>query len=1026
MSENKSQQGLDLGLFINDQYVTVKKIGQGGMGVVWQAYDFSLRNFIAVKELLSEFSEPKFVEMFYKEALIAKNIIHDNIVRVQHFWKGSNGSFYISMDFVRGVDLEDLIRRCNELKIKIPWELSVLICISMLKAIDYANRVARDSITGKPYGIVYRDISPGNVLISFDGNVKLSDFGIAKTSDEINDGPKQNVVTGKYPYMSPEQIKGISDIDHRADIFSIGVVFYEMLAGKQLYSGDNSEIKHQVLTQKFDTGLLSGIQLPYEIGEILSKSLEKDRGMRYERAIEMYRDLRRLLKGVETEELAVDLASFLSRVMEKELKASDETVSLVKTFDRQEIKNNTAIPRILCTDFIVGETSEPAIVPVIPPAAPPAQAGNNAAPKEVFPKTADGNVQPQAQQQTAMPPETQPQQPKTFTPPPAAYQAVPQPSQPEAKGKTVFEEVGDWLVTKFKEMKNRIIKIVIAVILAVLLFFALDIFMQITSFGKRIYSWLYPPDVVITTIPAGATVSMKTKEGEVIIQNANSSTPIPLRQVQPQTYVVTALKEGFRPVQKVVRIEDRTSKSNKDKSEKIEIMFDFLLDVASEPSGADVYVDGNKFGVTPCKIQLMAGEHTVRLALAGFEDLGSKAKESKEGQCNIDFSKPNNDEMFVGVDKRFWQTELKNVDGENVFSIKGHMYKKFTFTSVPENMIIHIEGEGQPRGHTPKTVNMKAGSYKVRMLDPEGRYGESANNIVVSANSDPELYVHMNKLISFRVKAKDNPSESFMAKLTIHGKEFNTTKPLGTGKPITVPLPSGKYDFTFTADEFRTYSIKDIDIAGISSVTGNMEYARVPFTVKIVAMDGDKEIILENAYIWLDSKLVGKTNEKGSWTKDVYPGKVKGKIVVKDYDEQSFEKSVSSGKGDTIKIVMIPSEPLPPEIEPEPVPDLVPDDKEQQNKEKIKRLREKFSPKEANALAKVKININDDNVLAEYLRNNDWNVQKAYNEIKKKIPPVPPPVEEGVVIVCPHCGYINTVPKGRRIRFCVNCARPLR
>ncbi|MDR1194857.1 MAG: protein kinase, partial [Endomicrobium sp.] len=155
MSENKPQQSLDLSLFINDQYVTVKKIGQGGMGVVWQAYDFSLRNFIAVKELLSEFSEPKFVEMFYKEALIAKNIIHDNLVRVQHLWKGNYNSFYISMDFVRGVDLEDLIKRCNELKIKIPWELSVLICISMLKAIDYANRIARDSITGKPYGIVY-------------------------------------------------------------------------------------------------------------------------------------------------------------------------------------------------------------------------------------------------------------------------------------------------------------------------------------------------------------------------------------------------------------------------------------------------------------------------------------------------------------------------------------------------------------------------------------------------------------------------------------------------------------------------------------------------------------------------------------------------------------------------------------------------------------------------------------------------------------------------------------------------------
>ena len=837
--------------------------------------------------------------------------------------------------------------------------------------------------------------------------------------------------------MSPEQIKGISDIDHRADIFSIGVVFYEMLAGKQLYLGDNSEIKHQVLNQKFDTGLLSGIQLPYEIGEILSKSLEKDRDMRYERAIEMYRDLRRLLKGVETEELAVDLASFLSRVMEKELKASDETVSLVKTLDRQEIKNNTAIPRILCTDFIVGESSEPT---AIPPAvsAPVAPLAANAVPPQASVTTGPANIQSQmpVQQQPDAAQHVQPQK-AAFTPPPPS--AVPPQSQAEAKGKTVFEEVGDWLVTKFKEMKNRIIKIIIAVILAILLFLGLDIFMQITSFGKGVYSWLYPPDVIVTTVPAGATVSMKTKEGEVILQNANSSAPIPLRKVQPQTYIVTALKEGFRPVQKVVRIEGKTSQSNKNRSEKIEIMFDFLLDVTSEPSGADVYVDGNKFGVTPCKIELMAGEHTVRLALAGFEDLGSKAKESKDGQCNIDFSRASNDEMFSGVDKLFWQTELKNIDGENVFSIKGHMYKKFTFTSVPQKMMIHIDGEGQPRGHTPLTVNMKAGNYKVRMLDPEGRYGESTNDITVSANSDSELYIHMNKNISFRVKSKDNPAESFIAKLNIQGKEFNATKSVGTGKPVIVPLPSGNYTFTFSADEFKTYTMRDVDISAISSVTGNMEYARVPLNIRVVAMSGDKEVPLENAYIWLENRLVGKTDAKGYWSRDVNPGKVKGRIVVKDYEEQAFEKFASPGKGGAVKIVMVLSEPethiapLPDPILPAP-PGTDPDpDPDPNLRERIKKLREKFSSREASALSRAGININDDNLLAEHLKRNNLNIQRAHNEIMKNVrtAPQPRPPSPNVdsapqqVIVCPHCEYINTIPRGRRLRFCVNCARPL-
>jgi serine/threonine-protein kinase len=102
------------------------------------------------------------------------------------------------MDFINGGDLEDIIKRCNEYQIKIPWEFSVLICMDILRVLDYANLIAKDPITGNSYGIVYRDVSPGNILISYEGNVKLSDFGIAKTADEINIDVKQKIVTGSF------------------------------------------------------------------------------------------------------------------------------------------------------------------------------------------------------------------------------------------------------------------------------------------------------------------------------------------------------------------------------------------------------------------------------------------------------------------------------------------------------------------------------------------------------------------------------------------------------------------------------------------------------------------------------------------------------------------------------------------------------------------------------------------------------------------------------------------------------------
>ena len=978
MDEKQPQQGLDLGLFINDQYVTVKKIGQGAFGVVWQAYDFSLRNFIAVKELLSEYSEPKFVEMFYKEALIAKNIIHDNIVRVHHFWKGNNGSYYITLDFVRGVDLEDLLKRCNELKIKMPWELSVLIAISMLKALDYANRVARDGITGKPYGIVYRDVSPGNVLISFDGNVKLSDFGVAKTADEIKEGIKQKVITGKYPYMSPEQMRGDANLDHRTDIFSTGVVFYEMITGKQLFTGENSEIKSQVLNEKFDSGLLANLNIPYEISEILTKSLEKDRELRYEKAIEMYRDLRRLLKGIEAEELAVDLASFISKVMEREFANSDSVTNLVKALDRNDIKNNPVIPKVICNDFIVGEDS--VVAPKEQPAAPLKEA---AAPQQAHPA---------ASQQPA--PHQQPQQHQPAAPHGNAASAQQPAPQVEAKGKTVFEEVGDWLANRFKALKSKIIKIAAALVLAVIIFAFLDVFMQLTPFGKNIYSRINPPDVVITTIPAGATVSMKLRDtGEPVMQNASSAQPISLRKIQPQTYIVTALKEGFKPVQRVVRIEERTGKSNKAKQEKIEIMFDFMLAVNSEPQGADVYIDGNKFGVTPCKVQLVAGEHTVRLALVGYEDLGSKAKEAREGQCNIDFSRSNPDDMFGGVDKNYWKTELKKIDGENVFSIKGHMYKQFSFKSAPEGMIVHIDGESRPRGNTPLKVNIKNGDYKVRIMDPEGRYGQAEKEISVNANSPAELSVQMNKIIRFSVRSKDKTTESFIANLNIKSADFNTTRSIGTGKTVLVPLPTtGKYTFTFTAQDFKPYTIRNVDISDANTFTGIMEYETVAFNLKVFFLDRYQVKTPLEAYVYIDEKIVGKTDKNGLWTSKYDPGAVKGKIISDKYISQDFEVVLQPGKALNHEIIMVPEI-----IEmPEPLPTLDLDKGE--DVEKVRKQEEKRRKEE------------------EKRRKEEEKRKQKEEKEKKNVD----------VLVCPYCGYINTVPAGRKLRFCVNCAKPLK
>ena len=984
MADNQSVSNngeLQLGLFINDQYVAVKKIGVGGFGIVWQAYDFSLRNFIAIKELLPVYAQPTFVEMFYKEALIAKNIIHDNIVRVQHFWQGSNGSYYVVLDYVRGVDLENLIKKCNDMNTKIPWQISTFICMSVLKAIDYANRIARDSITGNAYGIVYRDISPGNVLLSFDGNIKLSDFGIAKTADEIRDSIPEKVITGKYPYMSPEQIKGLPDIDHRTDIYSVALLYFEMLTGQRLYQGSNEEIKNQVLNKKFDPAELKlDASVPAEIGDIISKALEKDRDNRYERAIEMYRDIRRVLKGMETDELSVELSDFILKMMRESVAGSEKLIEKVKTLTVQEVGQTEGIRKITCQDFIVGQKKN--LGAVVPPVA-----GAGVAAQGVVAAGAQ-NVAAQGQAQNVSPQSAQP--------------------KGEEKGKTVFEEVGDWLFNKFDEMKKSLIRIIIAILLALLIFGILDVFLlQLTPFGKSIYSRLYPPDVVITTIPAGAVVSMKTKEGEVILNNVSSNNPIPVRKVTPKTYIVTAIKEGFKPVQRVVQIE-QSDKGKKIRKEKIEIMFDFLLNVDSEPRGASVYIDGNKFGVTPCKAQLLAGAHTVKLMLEGFDNLGyDSASGGKEGQCDIDFTKSVVEEMFSGVDRRFWNCELKNIEGENIFSVTGSLFKKVKIDSEPRGMMVHVQGESQPRGDTPLNTLFKVGEYKVRFLDPSAKYGEALKDLEVNKDSKTDLFIKMNKIVSFRVKSKDSPNDTFLTKVTISNNDLQLTKDISTSKPIRIPLPVAVYNITFHGDsEYKACKLTNVDINETSAIVGELEYLRVPLSLK--ATDSKTANPLSGAYVWLNKKMIGKTDKSGIYTGNFKPGRYEFKFVAKGYKEQNSSVEVISGKKSEVQIIMEP------EVTAEAT--IVPIDANA------------YVPSGTNSNLDISDNIipTKDKVTPEPPKTKKVTPKKE----KKKVTPTTTADDdtttENQIVVCLNCGYVNTAPAGKKLRFCINCAKPLK
>jgi serine/threonine protein kinase len=245
------------------KYQLLKKLATGGMAEVWLARQGGIEGFaknVVVKRILPHLAEDReFVEMFKNEALIAANFNHPNIAQVYEFGE-ANGTYYIAMEYIHGEDLGRVMRKAWSAGQWIARPLAIRIVASACEGLYYAH--TRNDDTGKPLRVVHRDISPQNILISFDGSVKLVDFGIAKAADTVG-LTKSGAIKGKFAYMAPEQAAG-KPLDHRADIFAIGLVLYELLTGVRPLKRDSELATLQA-------ALECNIQTPSEVADVPSE-----------------------------------------------------------------------------------------------------------------------------------------------------------------------------------------------------------------------------------------------------------------------------------------------------------------------------------------------------------------------------------------------------------------------------------------------------------------------------------------------------------------------------------------------------------------------------------------------------------------------------------------------------------------------------------------------------------------------------------------------------------------------------------
>ena len=294
------------------QYELIQKLAEGGMGLVYEAVQKGSGNFrksVAIKLIREEYSTiSEFQKNFIGEAKLVADLIHTNIVQTYHLGQ-VNGQYYMTMEYVRGINLEQFINRHSELNRLVPLDLAVFIASRVCRGLSYAHD--KKDRQNRPLGIVHRDVNPKNVMLAMEGDVKLTDFGIAKALDLMYN-EEGKIIPGKDEYLSPEGAS-FAITDSRADLFSLGVVMSEIILGKNIFRGaDRPQSRRNILTLPVPDFTTLRPDLEAKLAAVMQKTLQRDREQRYQSAAALLTDLELYLYsdryGPTNEKLAVYLA----------------------------------------------------------------------------------------------------------------------------------------------------------------------------------------------------------------------------------------------------------------------------------------------------------------------------------------------------------------------------------------------------------------------------------------------------------------------------------------------------------------------------------------------------------------------------------------------------------------------------------------------------------------------------------------------------------------------------------------------
>lgn len=628
------------------KYYLLERISVGGMAEIYKAKAFGVEGFerlLAVKKILASIAEnDDFIDMFIDEAKIAGQLNHPNIAQIFDLGKVDD-SYFIALEYISGKDLKAMFQRSRRIGEEIDIPQICFIAMKVCEGLAHAHE--KTDSQGEDLNIVHRDVSPQNILISYEGEVKIIDFGVAKAKGKTSQ-TQVGMLKGKFSYMSPEQVRG-HHIDHRSDIFSLGIVLYEMLTLERLFRGESDfDTLEKIRKVEISPPSLYNPNIPDQLEEIVLKALSKDPDDRFQSAYKFAEALESFMRDEDYYFTNKDLANYMKGAFAEDIEFENRKLEYYRDL---ELDNETEQPeedngsegltwdeeemetQIFKGSETADSTRESDVIYAdeLDNGQDARQTTPDSVPKvEYNPREQTGRITPV--ETPSKPPDAGDETTEEKTVPEGAVEPTANASQPASDQFLPELRRHIPLVRRGSSTGKKLVGGLLA-----FLVMAGAVFGLYWSGQKLTSYWSEPSmaNVSFNVSPDEVSISI---DGEPVHEG---KTPFEHR-VEPGETQIKITKRGYEPISLSRDLEGGTTYTLTPELEK-KVQTGGLL-VQSEPEGATIELDGDSTGeTTPANMAgLSEGNHTIRLAKEGYEQVDRKVKISPDKTTEVSVSLP--------------------------------------------------------------------------------------------------------------------------------------------------------------------------------------------------------------------------------------------------------------------------------------------------------------------------------------------------------------------------------------------------